>query len=1212
VSGAINHGLGIGAMWGAGALGASLFGHSAADQTAGGHLFDATVTYTQAMIGFGVMNGVTGHALRSRVGAVRLRLQQEAQAAAGGSQVRWREWERIFSDLCTPLKEGSRLRRWGQERLDAFLPARDLLPVQGGEAPLQNQPPPPPPPVPRPVNRGAPPPPPRRNPRNGGGSQGHAAQTAPPPQAAEATLDASASERLARRCQGIPGLEERFTAARWPQESRLEVLDLLAEKFPNGYRENFLMMGLSAFSREDVLGLFPVVLHHLTWAGFEPQRQIQFIKTAIQEMGGSLKEFLFRVPSLITSLKDNGLNAAQIDAALAKLREGMGSNARYFQLHHIRHCMIGMRFCYDENFFFYLLSHLEVLKGTRWSSEQKTDFLVKINFDLSCLERFVGAFPTTRFWVRDKGWTGEQEVQFLTAYAGERSRLPYTSIRAIVAEHGCPPALQAELLTHLVRSPRSNHGHYGIELLDPFLHFLAERGWSIEESCAVLNNLAKDSGDVTCYCLPRLQALIQTLENQGWQRSESQRLVLAFSENSGASPETLFQTLTTYIPWLGTEGWDRPTQIWFLRELAEKSEGDFAMALEVFRAFSPFAEPGERVNVARSLLTLVENCNPYNRRQILELFQYRRGLYQQLGRAHFPAHLGFYTLVMARWPRLAYSILRNLMEATQAGVIPAAIGPQSESIFRLIDQTNGFNSLHYQIYLQEGEAFLTRLSSYSQRILNDDFGVEEARTLIRRYNGLPSTGRGTVIGRRAASELHGQPAAALPEGEKFVLGLIQRVSPTSGVSTANDVRIVGLFRDILEAGDLRSHIPEAWRNRVPTFEISRGAMELKAGERSDPEGKVKALLEAFRLQPGEEEPDHEELVEAMVAYLASGKDVGERQRLSQVLFKRAAASEDLNDKLENITDLNFASLTVLEEIFTDPDNLPKFLTEAFAGVPRGRGFVTRLGAVRSLVGDADGLINRIKKLARQANMPVERRREILANLLKAYKPEGIQDRILTRDDLSPEIKQDIEAVMEERPDLTPREIIAEVLQEPRQLLEAEKNKYAFRGLGALKIGLRAVKGPAFGLHGLLSGVCVAYDINLWKDPNFKLFAPTDEKVFQALGYIHVYETTIKGKKYITLPGINPSAEFLGGFSRKEADELFKKLMESVKEFAEAGDYHGVYIPTSSMIHSNRSYFQESIQNAAYPRKTIPKVHWNHLPSPYPFTEVFVVYEKEAA
>jgi hypothetical protein len=49
-----------------------------------------------------------------------------------------------------------------------------------------------------------------------------------------------------------------------------------------------------------------------------------------------------------------------------------------------------------------------------------------------------------------------------------------------------------------------------------------------------------------------------------------------------------------------------------------------------------------------------------------------------------------------------------------------------------------------------------------------------------------------------------------------------------------------------------------------------------------------------------------------------------------------------------------------------------------------------------------------------------------------------------------------------------------------------------------------------------------------------------------------------------------------------------------------------------MIHSNRSYFQESIQNAAYPRKTIPKVHWNHLPSPYPFTEVFVVYEKEAA
>jgi hypothetical protein len=139
VSGAINHGLGIGAMWGAGALGASLFGHSAADQTAGGHLFDATVTYTQAMIGFGVMNGLTGHALRSRVGGLRLRFHYEAQAAARTAQfgIKWPAWERHFATglrragesggaaWSSVQRKAPRLAR-AQGGLEALLTERDL------------------------------------------------------------------------------------------------------------------------------------------------------------------------------------------------------------------------------------------------------------------------------------------------------------------------------------------------------------------------------------------------------------------------------------------------------------------------------------------------------------------------------------------------------------------------------------------------------------------------------------------------------------------------------------------------------------------------------------------------------------------------------------------------------------------------------------------------------------------------------------------------------------------------------------------------------------------------------------------------------------------------------------------------------------------------------------------------------------------------------
>ncbi|MBL7685683.1 MAG: hypothetical protein JNK65_06590 [Deltaproteobacteria bacterium] len=167
--------------------------------------------------------------------------------------------------------------------------------------------------------------------------------------------------------------------------------------------------------------------------------------------------------------------------------------------------------------------------------------------------------------------------------------------------------------------------------------------------------------------------------------------------------------------------------------------------------------------------------------------------------------------------------------------------------------------------------------------------------------------------------------------------------------------------------------------------------------------------------------------------------------------------------------------------------------------------------------------------------------------------------------------------------------------------------------------VRAVKGPAYVLSGLSSGVCTATDVALWKNPAFRLLAisvsdlllhaspSADASPKQVVGYVHAFETQIDGERYLTLPGINPSAEFLG---QVDPEVFYDQVMNRIIALAEVGGYDGVYIPTHPNIHSNRGDIQRAIRRRNYRRIQIPSVQWNTLPDPYPFTEVFVVWERE--
>lgn len=78
----LTHGGGVGAMYGAGALGRLAKLQPTNDQTLGGHLFDAGLFYAQAMLGFNIANRATGGTLFNAVAEGRMRLETRRQGRA--------------------------------------------------------------------------------------------------------------------------------------------------------------------------------------------------------------------------------------------------------------------------------------------------------------------------------------------------------------------------------------------------------------------------------------------------------------------------------------------------------------------------------------------------------------------------------------------------------------------------------------------------------------------------------------------------------------------------------------------------------------------------------------------------------------------------------------------------------------------------------------------------------------------------------------------------------------------------------------------------------------------------------------------------------------------------------------------------------------------------------------------------------------------------
>lgn len=390
------------------------------------------------------------------------------------------------------------------------------------------------------------------------------------------------------------------------------------------------------------------------------------------------------------------------------------------------------------------------------------------------------------------------------------------------------------------------------------------------------------------------------------------------------------------------------------------------------------------------------------------------------------------------------------------------------------------------------------------------------------------------------------------DGPEFLVALTELVMPPSGKNYLKDLKPVQLMEQTLEPGDLRDHLPEDWKGRLAHFSITRGGRELRDGAVFDPEGEIEELLMKFQGQ-GDFMEGLTELGPPLKRYLESGRGRSDQEKILGHLLPYAAKRTDFRERIGKIRQDPYRLLSFLEEYFTDPDQLPKALSVLFhqarKGFLKGRG-----------------------------EMPPIRREEFVQGLLE-------------------------QAIL---------------------LIQRERAKYRYREQGEIWVGLRAVKGPAFGLWGRNAEVCIVIDVELWKDPQFvplailaSDFIPSDSdqgkkegidesQLKQVVGFIGTYQATLDGKRCLTLPGIDPSPGFL---EQVDPQILYEGLIRKVIVFAEEGGFHGVYIPVTEHIHSNRPDIQKAIQRAHYMTKKIAPVNWNTRPKSYPFDEVFAVWER---
>lgn len=547
-------------------------------------------------------------------------------------------------------------------------------------------------------------------------------------------------------------------------------------------------------------------------------------------------------------------------------------------------------------------------------------------------------------------------------------------------------------------------------------------------------------------------------------------------------------------------------------------------------------------------------------------------------------HLSLFSFILEKWPCAGFNILEGLFDALDHGDLKPPFTEHRREIVEFIRQTNGFNRAIFNTYLQapDKDAFYAELKIFNQRILADDFDLTDVNKIKSQYG------------------VH---------GSEFLLGIIQITSPVSGLSnTSKEDQILLMEEMIARGGDMRLRdVPEVWRKKAMPFVIDEGKRKIKDGIIPDASGNIAKIVGMIKTAKHQYQISLSNLAEKIGDLIMSPNGhprAQARETVFTTLMTLVGQFEDIIERVESLEDDPYKLLILLEHLFGDKDGIAIILAQSLDLLPED---LFRFQTEYQELINPKRLAKSINKTWEKREIPETARVQIMANMLAKYDPENIENEILEKYIDDPELRSVIIRVMFDCPTHSKKKIIQDFLTPYFEMIQAEKNNYTYQVAHQRNLSVRPVKGPAYCLNGVTSGVCTDKDIDLWMNPQFKLFAIVNDDQGVVVGYIYGYEILESGKRYLALPGINPSDEFIAVV---KPDSLYQEMITQMIELAKIADYDALYIPTDANLSSNHGDIRNTIKKSHKNiRKFKKAVRWNTLPEPYPFNEVFVVWEK---
>lgn len=745
-------------------------------------------------------------------------------------------------------------------------------------------------------------------------------------------------------------------------------------------------------------------------------------------------------------------------------------------------------------------------------------------------------------------------------------------------------ANKRRIATHVIKTCQPEQLKYLEKGMKHFFQIVSKRtDWSPKELASLINHILLRSQPTSYEVFSNINYILDACESLNI--NKKRRFITYIMRCCKNYSSVAFYKIKEMSDLLSWTDWSESQKYKLIRSIIYFAPKNFRLASSFAIRSLDQVESRDADEFIRLYRSFLKSMNHHNQEQILELLYEKSrdyfisSVYDDAQANEVLKHMKFFLQICKVWPRSSFSIMEGIFAAAHQGLIQGSIISHQKEIFQFVYMTKNFSPALFEEYLKSSdkESFLKNIQCEIQKIIKDEFDLEDIDRIVEQYSW------------------------------KYLLGLVQMVCPVSGTSHTKREDMLKLFQRMTITGNHRDHLPQIWKTIQAELDINIGERRIRDGQKKDPFNVVGEITSVFENSDIGVYVGLFEIKDAICNYLAvpyentAQKDEA-REYLVDLLFQYLAQDDLILESFFLVRDNPYKLLVYLEHMLTNDHYIPELLRKAFLYVPKS--------VLENSQRNRNVLEDNPKKLIRTINnivlsrMPDEKKYEVLMTILDVVERKSLKDKVLNDPRLSINAHDFIERILQDKGVLSYYQLKNEVLSKLFLYIKDEQRKYSFEEHGSKRILLKPVKSVAFCLNGITSGICSDKDIQLWKDPNFKLIGIFDKNEDTALGFVYCYDVEINGKKYLTLPGINPTEDFLASV---DAYEFYSLMIKQIVSFAKAAGYSGVYIPTDNNLSSNHGDIKRAIKRNKYRIKKIPEVHWNHLPEPYPFSEVFEIW-----